>query len=108
MKQHSILLALGCLITALYQPAAVAQEDYMDAELRERVEALKENFAERRSNQATGRDRARLLWDWMNAYARTGAHYSAERHGERKWNIGTVARGASVRGAAGGSGQLHH
>lgn len=74
MKHILNLIALGSFAAALYQPSSIAQDDYMDSELRGRVETLKEAFAQERSNQASARTRARDLWDWMNAYAMTGRH----------------------------------
>lgn len=54
--------------------SALAQDDYLDADLRARVEALKADVAALPSNRANAAGRARTLKDWINAYALAG-HY---------------------------------
>ena len=49
-----------------------AQDDYLNPELRERVEALKAAVAAEPTGPATREERMRVLWDWMNAYSLTG------------------------------------
>jgi hypothetical protein len=54
--------------------AAFSQNDYMDTDLRQQVNALKSDASMGRTNQQNVRARMVLLWDWMNAYALTGRH----------------------------------
>jgi hypothetical protein len=54
--------------------AASAQDEYMDADLRGQVDALKNDASTQRTNQQNIRPRMAVLWDWMNAYAMTGRH----------------------------------
>lgn len=50
-------------------PGAFAQRDYLDAELRAKVEQLKKDARAQITNQETMRGRAEVLWPWMNALA---------------------------------------
>lgn len=52
--------------------AASAQQDYLSADLRARVEALKSAVAAEPTGPATREERMHVLWDWMNAYSLTG------------------------------------
>ena len=61
----ALVLALG----ASAQPA-----DYLDAELRARVEQLKADLAEGPTNATNARERADALWDWANAWALSGRY----------------------------------
>ncbi|MDE0007666.1 MAG: hypothetical protein OXS50_05250, partial [Gammaproteobacteria bacterium] len=49
-----------------------APADYLDDDLRARVEALKADLAGAPTNAANARERARTLWAWINAYSLTG------------------------------------
>ena len=62
-------LAAACTALAL---CAAAQDDYLDSELRARVEALKSAVAAEPTGPGTREERVRVLWDWMNAYSLTG------------------------------------
>ncbi len=62
-------LAAACTALAL---CAAAQDDYLDSELRARVEALKSAVAAESTGPGTREERVRVLWDWMNAYSLTG------------------------------------
>ncbi len=68
MGNHKHILAWAALAFV----GAGAQGDYLTPELRERVEALKAEVAAEATGPATREDRVRVLWDWMNAYSRTG------------------------------------
>ena len=54
--------------------SALAQDEYLDADLRARVETLKADVAAIPSNRANGAERARILNDWINAYALSGRY----------------------------------
>ena len=45
--------------------------DYLDDDLRARVEALKADLAQTPTNAANARERAQTLWAWINAYSLT-------------------------------------
>lgn len=74
--------------------AAVRADDYLSPELRERVEALKRDVATEPSNERNARERALVLFDWVNAYARAGGYVPVEL-------TALVARVTSYRMAAG-------
>ena len=65
-------LALAALFVAVAYAAAA--QDYLDPELRTRVEALKADVARIPSSRANAGERARTLWRWINAYALTGRY----------------------------------
>jgi len=65
------LLTAAC-ISSLFCFGASAQSDYLNAELRQQVDSLKNDATTRRTNQQNVRARMTVLWDWMNAYAMTG------------------------------------
>ncbi len=65
-------LALAGLFVAVAWAAAA--EDYLDPELRTRVEALKADVASTPSNRANAGERARTLWRWINAYSLSGRY----------------------------------
>ena len=46
--------------------------DYLRPELRARVEGLKAEVARAPTSPATAEQRARVLWEWLNAYSLTG------------------------------------
>ena len=48
--------------------------DYMDEDLRARVDALKADVAQVPSNRANAEARAATLWEWVNAYALSGRY----------------------------------
>ncbi len=49
-------------------------DDYLTAELREQVEALKVSFRESPSDQSTVVERGRIVFDWINAHALNGGY----------------------------------
>ncbi len=67
-------LLAACLLAGLGAAAASdgARSDYLDDDLRARVEALKAEFAQAPTSAANARERAQTLWAWINAYSRTG------------------------------------
>ena len=67
MLRLLLMFIFGCLISG----AAIAQ-DYLSTELRDSVDELKADAAETPSTDVTVRERARVLWDWVNAYSMTG------------------------------------
>ena len=72
-KTTALLALLTLLIWGLVaqdqgRPAA----DYLQPDLRERVERLKAQAGESSSNVAVLSDRLATLWDWANAYSLTG------------------------------------
>ena len=67
-------LLAACVLVGL---AAVANQDdapadYLDDDLRARVEALKADLTQAPTNAANARERAQTLWAWINAYSLTG------------------------------------
>ncbi|MEE9279270.1 MAG: DUF3604 domain-containing protein [Myxococcota bacterium] len=60
-----ILALAGC-----EQP--LTRGDYLSPDLRGRVEQLKADVARGPTSAATVEQRARVLWDWLNAYSLTG------------------------------------
>ena len=54
--------------------AWTAAADYMDEDLRARVDALKADVAQVPSNRANAEARAATLWEWVNAYALSGRY----------------------------------
>ena len=54
--------------------AWTAAADYMDEDLRARVDALKADVAQVPSNRANAQTRAATLWEWVNAYALSGRY----------------------------------
>ena len=64
-----VLLAACAVVVACAPPSG---DDYLEADLRSRVEALKVEVAEAPSDQVNAPDRARVFWEWLNAYAVTG------------------------------------
>src|SRR5688572_1939743 len=54
------------------QTAATQPDDYLTADLRREVEALKRDVAREPTTHATIGARTDVLWRWVNAYALTG------------------------------------
>ena len=71
----AVLLATG---------AAAQRADYLEADLRARVEQLKAEVAARPTDANTVRERTDVLWDWLNAFSMTGGYMPV--------NLTTVAR----------------
>ena len=63
-------LAMALFVTVLASDAFAG--DYLSKDLRERVEALKTAYRAAPTRPDTYADRARVAWDWLNAYAMTG------------------------------------
>ena len=61
-----LALALPCF--------AGAAEDYLSPEMRAKVEDLKAAVENEPSAGAVAKERARILWDWLNAYSLTGRY----------------------------------
>ena len=72
------------LSASLATGVAAQPADYLDADLRARVEQLKAEVAERPTDANTVRQRTDVLWDWLNAYSMTGGYLPV--------NLTTVAR----------------
>lgn len=51
-----------------------APADYLDEDMRARVEALKTDVAQIPSNRANAQERAATLWQWVNAYSLSGRY----------------------------------
>ena len=73
-KPLAVLAALLLFQSALTIEAAELREgvDYLTNELRARVEKLKSDVRESATNATNQTERARVLWDWMNAFALDG------------------------------------
>ncbi|MEZ5551794.1 MAG: DUF3604 domain-containing protein [Pseudomonadales bacterium] len=70
---NSIYQLCALLGTLAFPGAAVAADgDYLSPELRARVEQLKAEVAAAPSDASNREVRARVLWDWANAYALKG------------------------------------
>ena len=66
-------LRLACWLASLPWPTQDdAPADYLDDDLRARVEALKADLTQAPTNAANARERAQTLWAWINAYSLTG------------------------------------
>jgi hypothetical protein len=70
MKTSSLILAVAIALTCV--SCARAPGDYMDAELRAKVEALKTAVAAEPTTAENFEDRLWLFWDWANAFALAG------------------------------------
>ncbi|MCB1693315.1 MAG: DUF3604 domain-containing protein [Pseudomonadales bacterium] len=70
MSLRSLTLILLALATLLVLPTAGA--DYLAPELRASVEKLKADYRAAPTRPETYPARARVAWDWLNAYAMTG------------------------------------
>jgi len=73
---------------------ATRADDYLTPELRARVEALKQDIASSPSDERNSRERALVLFDWVNAYALAGGYVPVEL-------TALIARVTSYRLAAG-------
>jgi len=62
------------LVLGLALPCAGAEEDYLSPELRTRVTALIAEVETEPSTRENARERARTLWEWINAYSLTGRY----------------------------------
>ena len=60
----ALAVVVGC--------APAPGDDYLDADLRSRVEALKLEVEAGPSTQENATGRAGVFWEWLNAYAVTG------------------------------------
>ena len=67
---------LVCLLSAmiLVLGAGAQTTDYLDTDLRARVETLKAHVAARATDPHTAPERAATLWDWANAWALSGRY----------------------------------
>ena len=76
LRRTALLVAVIAFAVVTFS-VAVAQrggdEDYLSAELRARVEALKKDFAANPTSRANLAVRSALMYDWINAYSMTGA-----------------------------------
>ena len=85
---------LPFLLGALLATGVAAQRaDYLEADLRARVEKLKADVAERPTDANTVRHRTDVLWDWLNAFSMTGGYLPV--------NLTTVARRPAPSSEAG-------
>ncbi len=64
-----VLLAVCAVVVACAPPPG---DDYLDADLRLRVEALKVEVEAAPATRENAVQRARVFWEWLNAYALTG------------------------------------
>ena len=75
MPGRSVHRFVRFLLSALLATGVAAQPaDYLDPDLRARVETLKAEVAERPTDADTVRQRTDVLWDWLNAYSMTGGY----------------------------------
>ncbi|MDP7639284.1 MAG: DUF3604 domain-containing protein, partial [Candidatus Hydrogenedentes bacterium] len=58
----------------LFCVSAAHGQDYMSAELRASVEKLKQEVAAQPSDNGNAQTRARVMWEWINAFSLTGRH----------------------------------
>ena len=74
-------LSLACGFWAMIGASAAAQDrggDYMDPELRRRVEQLKRELRSEPTGAESLLARTRVLWEWTNAYAMTAEEPSVD------------------------------
>ena len=71
-RRYRPLYRLFAVVLALGAGAQTA--DYLDADLRARVEKLKADVTERPTDAGTAAERADVLWDWANAWALSGRY----------------------------------
>ena len=75
MPSRSVQRFVGFLFSVLLATGLAAQPaDYLDPDLRARVEKLKADVAARPTDANTVRQRTDVLWDWLNAYSMTGGY----------------------------------
>ena len=76
-----IILILLCLLVVTgcnqQEPAATAvasksAPDYMTPELRAKIEVLKADVKQAATDQSTAADRSKVVFEWINAYAKSG------------------------------------
>lgn len=65
---------LVLLVVSAFCATTVQAEDYMSPQLRERVKALQADVATQPTNRQNAKERAEVLWDWVNAYALNGGY----------------------------------
>ena len=68
---YVLVIALS-VATAPSHAAPASDHDYLTPELRARVESLKAGVQRTPTNADSRVQRARILWEWVNAYALTG------------------------------------
>ena len=71
MKHLRRLLTLVWCGVVISQPVWA---DYLSADLRSRVDELKQSVQTNPTNATTAPVRARLTWEWINAFARNGSY----------------------------------
>lgn len=64
--------AQGAQGTSAQGTSQVPGADYLTPDLRARVDKLKADLAKEATNQTNRQERAKVLWDWANAYALDG------------------------------------
>ena len=67
-----LLLLAGIWIFTFAQAQRGGDDDYLSPEVREKVEALKRDFARNKTTVETLPKRAEVMYDWINGYAMTG------------------------------------
>ncbi|MDA1066151.1 MAG: DUF3604 domain-containing protein [Verrucomicrobia bacterium] len=66
-------MIIGCVCFVCFFQSAIAQQaDYLSPELRQHVEQLKQSFQNAPTNPNNYSGRAKVLWDWANAFALSG------------------------------------
>ncbi|HAU24007.1 MAG TPA: hypothetical protein DCX09_04935 [Gammaproteobacteria bacterium] len=76
LKLFLLLFLVGC--SAENEPVTQNNDDYIDAEMRARVEQLKQSVASEATSEATIAERAELLADWIDAYALAGGEVGVD------------------------------
>ena len=82
MRYFYLALSLLLFCVACSEPQSTvtlnetenANPDYMQAELREQVEGLKQAVAAAATTEATAVERSRIVFDWINAYSLEGGY----------------------------------
>lgn len=80
--------------TGCGEPRSVG--DYLRPELRARVEGLKAEVARVPTSPATAEQRARVLWEWLNAYSLTGGDTNVNMPSTVAMILGSGARTPDV------------
>ena len=73
MSARTCFATIATALAALSSMAAPG-DDYLAPELRARVEALVADVANDPTSDANAKQRAGTLWEWLNAYSRTGRY----------------------------------
>ncbi len=75
-KLRRITAVTACLICSLLPvtPSLAQQQDYLPPDLRSRVNQLKLDLQRIPTTRTNAPARARLTWDWLNAYAINGGY----------------------------------